>query len=390
MKIKKIAIFSNARSEFGILASLLEEINKTKDLELLLFAGGSHLSKKHGYTIKEIKNSGFKVDAKINIKIQGDTAYSLSEFSSLSQIEIAKIFKNFDFDCVCVVGDRFDILPVIFNAVIFNKLIIHLHGGEITEGAIDNQIRHMITKSAHVHFAISQKYVENILRMGEEKFRVHNTGALAISNIIKTEKIPISKILRDLKIHINKPIILLTYHPVTLEFKLSYEEQIENIFKALKKYDVQLIITSPGIDVNGEKILKKLIKIAEINPDYKYIDSLGYKVLYNLYPYLDFVIGNSSSGIIESPFFRIPTINIGERQKGRYMHESVITSDYSVKSIKTAIKKVYSKQFKYKLKKMHYKFGDGTANKKIVKILKKIDINNRLLRKKLSNINLNY
>jgi GDP/UDP-N,N'-diacetylbacillosamine 2-epimerase (hydrolysing) len=378
----KVAIFTTTRAEFGILSPLISKMMQDKDFEPLLFVGGTHLATRHGNTIKEIIDEGFKISGIFDYLLNDDTSFSLGKSVGIAVIELAHIFKDYEFDFVCIVGDRFELLSVIINAILFKKAIIHIGGGETTEGAIDDQIRHMITKSAHLHFASCEEYARNIRKMGEQDWRVFKTGALGIENIINNPKIPKDTLFKELNLNIEKPLVIMTYHSVTLEFDISPEKQIENVFSALKDYDVQLVVTSTNIDVDHGKIFNVIQKKIEQNLNYVFVYSLGMRKYLGLISYSEFVIGNSSSGIIEVPYFRIPTVNIGDRQNGRIRHASVIDTGYSVDSIKSGIDKALSKEFKASIKDMELKFGDGYTAKRMLDIIRKTKITQDFMRKK--------
>ena len=378
----KIAVFTTSRAEFGILSSLLREIRKEDEIDYYLFVGGSHLVVELGKTINEIKEE-FEITDIFDFFLNEDSPYSLSKSLGIEQIELATIFRKYDFDAICVLGDRFELLPIVNTAIIFKKPIIHIHGGETSQGAIDEQIRHMITKSAHIHFVSCDEYKNNIRKMGESESRVFNVGALSVDNIVNNKLIKKSKLFNELQLDERKNTILLTYHPVTLEYKLEPLTQIKNVFKALDKFNFQVVITAPNIEIDRNVIMDYIENIINLNKDYHFVESLGNNRYLSLIPHCEFVIGNSSSGINEAPFFRIPTINIGDRQKGRVRHESIVDTDYSVSSIVKGIKNALEPNFRKRLKKMKYKFGDGHAAERILKILKDIKINEQFMRKKL-------
>ena len=381
-KLKIIAIFTTSRAEFGLLSNLIREIENKPDIEYMLFAGGTHLTPEHGKTILEIDKE-FKITSTFDFFLNEDKNDSLLHSLAIETFQMATIFENYKFDFVCILGDRFELLPIVQAAIIYKVPIIHIHGGEISQGAIDEQIRHMITKSAHIHFTACDEYRNNVIRMGEEKWRVHNVGALGIDYIKNNELIKKEILFKELGLNSELKTILLTYHPVTIEKSLSPSVQIENIIKAIDKYNFQVFITAPNIDKDRNEIIRYIENTIKNKKNYKFCNSLGIHRYQSLIPHCEFVIGNSSSGLIEVTYFKIPTINIGDRQKGRIRHESVIDVDYTVESIQTGIEKAMSKEFRENLKNMQYKFGDGTAAKKIVDILKKIKIDENLMRKKL-------
>ena len=379
----KVAIFTTTRAEFGILSPLIRQATDDVDIEPLLFVGGTHLAAEHGNTVREIINQGFKISGTFDYLLNEDTSFSLGKSVGIAAIELAHIFENYKFDFVCVLGDRFELLSIISNAILFKKPIIHLHGGEATEGLIDEQIRHMISKAAHLHFVACEEYAENVRRMGEPDWRVYNTGALGIDNIVKDQRLPKSALFEELCLDENKPLAIMTYHPVTLEFKISPQKQIQNVFMALEDFDVQVVITSPNVEVNRDKIVHLIRERVSQNHSYVCVDSLGVKKYHSLIAHSVFVIGNSSSGIVEVPYFKVPTVNIGDRQKGRIRHESVIDTDYSVSSIKKGIYKALSSDFGDSLKEMPFKFGDGHAAERMVEIIKNIKVDQNLMRKRL-------
>ena len=380
----KVAIFTTTRGDMAILEPLLIKMRNDKKIKPLLFVGGTHLSKQYGYTINEIKSRKIKIDGTFNYKSNKYSRESLVESLSEAHISIKKIFKKNKFDFVCILGDRFEKLAIVNNAIIYNKPIIHLYGGEKSEGVIDEQIRHMISKASHLHFVMNREYKKNIINMGEQKFRVFNTGTLAIDSIKNIKKKSWKEILCKFNLNYRERFAILTYHPVTLKKRVSTEKQLKSIFMALEKHDLQIIVTFPGHEHESNTIKKFIEKKAKKNKKYKVVKSLGFENLFTLLPQCSFVIGNSSSGITETPYFKIPTINIGERQKGRFFHKSVINCGYDQEEISRAIKKSLDVRFLKKIKKMKYEFGNGNASSKIIKILKSIKLNEGFIRKKLS------
>jgi GDP/UDP-N,N'-diacetylbacillosamine 2-epimerase (hydrolysing) len=380
--MKTVAIFSSTRGDMSILSPLIKKINQEKKVKYLFFVGGTHLIKYYGKTVDEIKDLKINIKAKFDYLVPGNKNKNFIESLSRAEKSISKIFSKYNFDFVCILGDRFEKLAIVNNAIIYNKPIMHLHGGEITEGVIDNQIRNMITKASHLHFVICENYKNNIIKMGENKKRVFNFGSLAVENMKNIKKIPKKKLFHNLGLNINIPTILLTYHPVTLEKKISGLKQIKNIFKAIDNFNFQTLITAPGHEVGRSEIENFIKQKVKKNKKFVYIRSLGYKKLFNLMPHCKFVIGNSSSGIIEAPFLRVPTINIGDRQKGRFMHASVLNSNYEYNKIKKSIEKIFSTSFKKRLKKFKYLFGNGNSSKKIIEKIIKTKIDQNFLRKK--------
>jgi len=381
---KTIAIFTTTRAEFGIFSAFLRAIESTSDLDYSLFVGGTHLSHKYGNTIQEIKDRSVIIKDTFDYVQDEESAFALARSSGLETIELARIFSTHAFDFVCILGDRYELIPIVLTAILFKKPILHISGGEITEGVIDDQIRHMITKAAHIHFASCDEYASNIINMGEAGWRVYNTGELAIDNLAKTPRISKEQIYSELHLNLHKECVLCTYHPVTLEFTVSPLRQIENLFAALRQFDFQVVISAPNVEVDRGIILSFIHEQVENNPNFKYVESLGIVRFQSLLANCKFIIGNSSSAITEAPFLRVPSINIGDRQKGRIRHESVIDTDYSIDSIIAAINKCGSTEFTENVKNMPFLFGEGNAAEKMIDIIRGINVDQRLMRKVLT------
>jgi len=379
----KVAIFTTTRADFGILSSLIHCMEKDDIIEPMIFAGGTHLSEEHDHTLREIQELGFQINGTFDYLLNEDTSFSIAKSMGIACIELAHLFDKNHFDFVCLLGDRYELLAIAAIAIIFKKPIIHLYGGEATEGVIDEQIRHMITKAAHLHITACEEYAANIRKMGEPEWRIFNCGALGIDNIVKMEKMSLGDIAEEIRYDPNAPFALMTYHPVTLEFHVPLKKQLENLFTALEDFSGQLLITAPNMEVGRETVESVLIEKARDNRKIFFVKSLGVRKYLSLVRHCEFVIGNSSSGMVEAPFFRIPTVNVGDRQKGRIRHESIIDTDYTVASIRKGIKKALSKSFKTKLEQMEFKFGNGHAAEKMVEIIKSTNIDQKLLRKRL-------
>jgi GDP/UDP-N,N'-diacetylbacillosamine 2-epimerase (hydrolysing) len=379
----KIGIFTTTRAEFGILSPVIELLNKSDYFDVKLFVGGAHLAEEYGKTISEIYSVGIEPTDTFDYLLNENTSSSLSKSLGIATIELSHIFSKHDFDYVCVLGDRYELLSIISNAILFNKPIIHIGGGEATEGLIDEQIRHMITKASHIHFTTTDEYRQKIINMGESRWRVHTSGAPTIDAIKLMKKKSKNEIFTELGLDANQPTALLTYHPVTLEFDVPVKDQIKNIFTALEKFDLQLLTTSPNIEVDRDEIITIIKNETLLNENYFFIESLGFKKYHNFLPHCILMIGNSSSGILEAPYYKIPTINIGRRQDGRMRHTSVIDTDYTSKSIANGIKEALSPSMKKKTETMQYKFGDGSAGQIIHDVLLKELKNKSLMHKQL-------
>lgn len=381
--MKTLGIFTTSRAEFGLLVPLLKEIEATEGIAYLLFCGGAHLVSEQGKTIAEIKKRGFEITDTFDFLLNEDSPFSLGTSSGIATMQLARIFSSHRFDFTLIPGDRFELLSIAQTSIIFGRPIVHIGGGEISQGAIDEQIRHMLTKAAHIHFTGSETYAHNIKALGEEDYRIVNTGELGIDNIKQLKKRPKNELFAQYQLKADLPLVVMTYHPVTLENVLPGQQQVANIFRALNLFEVQVLVTSPNIDSGHDAIFNEIQFWVGQNPDFHYTESMGVVNYHSALACTSFVIGNSSSGIIEVPYFKIPTINVGDRQKGRLMHKSIINCRYDEASIAKAIQLAMNESFRKEISRMDYKFGDGFAARKMVKYLLDITISQEFLRKKL-------
>lgn len=383
MKNKKIAVITGSRAEYGLLLPLLKLLKSDKTFSLQLIATGMHLSPEFGLTVKAIENDGFNVSEKVEILLSSDTQIGVAKSVGLGVISFSDIFLRLNPDIIIVLGDRYEILAATQTALILNIPIAHIHGGETTEGAIDEAIRHSITKMSHIHFAATQVYKKRIIQLGEQPKNVFNVGALGLDNIKQLPLLSLAELEETLEFTLDKKIFLITYHPTTLHPD-SIKTEITELIAALQYFvgQVKMIITHANADAGGRLINHALEKFAASYPNDIYITkSLGQLRYLSLLKYVDVVIGNSSSGIIEVPFMKKPTINIGERQKGRISAASIIHCDVNTASIIKAIKKSLSSKFKQKIQITPSLYGNGNTAKKIIKQLKKLDFQQLTLKK---------
>lgn len=373
--MKKIAIFTTSRADFGILLPLIKKLNKLKYIKSHLFVGGSHLSKKKGETINEILKEKIKITYIYSTRLIGSTNKQIINREAETLKKLNFVFENYQFKIVIILGDRYELLNIVLLSLIHNKFIVHISGGEKTLGAIDNQIRNMISKAANYHFVACNNYKRNLIQMGEKPNTIFNTGILNIENmhsIKNNKKINRLKIFSDLGLDMSMKTAIFSLHPQTInDTKLSYLGQLMIIYKSLVKKNIQFILSGTNIDPGHNDFEKFLKKINYKN--FKYFPSLGYYNYLSLLKNVDFIIGNSSSGIGEAPFFKIPTINIGNRQQGRFKHKNIINVDFEYKSIEQAIEKCLSKKFNYNISKMKFHFGNKKVLFKMIKIIKNIN-----------------
>jgi len=381
--MKKILVVTGTRAEYGLLYWTMKEIQKDKDLQLQLIVTGSHLSEEYGYTVEQIKKDGFKIDEEIDMLIDSNKKSAIVKSMGLEMIQMAQAFDRLKPDILLILGDRYEIFVAATCAMMMNIPIAHMNGGESTEGAIDEQIRHAITKMAHIHFAGAEYYRERIIKMGEEPWRVHNVGQAGIENIKRLRLLTKTELEYELGIKLDKKVFLITYHPVTLGVQ-DIENQMENLLKAISEFDAKYIFTYPNADYGNKIIIDKINEFRQNHDNVYVFYSLGQVKYLSLMKYTDVMIGNSSSGIIESPSFKLPVVNIGDRQKGRLRNKNIIdVGNNEIEIIEGINKALYNKQFINSLNDLENVYGDGTTSEKVVKILKTIEINEKLLHKKL-------
>jgi GDP/UDP-N,N'-diacetylbacillosamine 2-epimerase (hydrolysing) len=373
--MRKICIVTGTRAEYGLLYWLMKDIQEDSDLELQIIATGMHLSPEFGLTYRQIEKDGFKIDKKIEMLLSSDTPVGISKSMGLGMIGFAEAYADLKPEVVVFLGDRFEIFSAAASAMIARIPIAHLHGGEATEGLIDEPIRHSITKMSHLHFTAAEEYRRRVIQLGESPDKVFNVGGLGIDNIRKLKLMSREEFEDSINFKLGPKNLLITFHPVTLEQDTA-GEQFQNFLNALDELeDTKFIFTKPNADTEGRLIIKMIDDYVSRN-SHKAIAfvSLGQLRYLSALKFVDACVGNSSSGLAEAPTFKIGTINIGDRQRGRIKADSVIDCEPNKESILTAIRKFYSKEFQNKLKNVKNPYGEGGATKKIKKILKEVDL----------------
>ena len=369
---KKICILTGTRADYGLFYPLLTELKKESQLKLQIIATGMHLSPEYGLTYKVIEKDGFLINEKVEILLSSDTDTGISKSIGLGIIGFADTFEKLKPDMVIVLGDRFETFAATTSAFIAKIPIGHIHGGEITEGAIDDALRHSITKMSYLHFTSTEEYRTRIIQLGEAPERVFNVGALGLDNIKNLKLLRKKELEKKLNFNFKKNTALITYHPVTME-KNTSKLHIKELLKALDKTkNLKLIFTRPNADAGGRVIIRLIDDYVKNRQDKAVVfTSLGQLKYLSTLKYVDIIIGNSSSGIIEAPSFKKPVVNIGDRQKGRIKAESIISCKAKEENITKAIQKGLSKDFKEICKKADNPYGKGNSTEKIIKVIKK-------------------
>ncbi len=381
--MKRIGIMTGTRAEYGLLKSLMQEINKDNDLELYLIVSGMHLSPEFGMTYKEIEEDGFQINAKVEMLLSSDSPAGISKSIGLGVIGFADEFQRADLDMLILLGDRYEALSAAICALVMRIPIAHLHGGELTEGAIDEGIRHSITKMSYLHFTSTEQYRNRVIQLGENPERVFYVGALGVENIKKINLMTKEELERSIHFEIDENTVIVTYHPVTLENN-TVEEQFLNLLEVLDRNPkIRMIFTKANADTNGRIVNELIDKYAAQNSERACaFVSLGQKRYLSALKYCRIVIGNSSSGIIEAPSFGKPIINIGDRQKGRICADSVINCGYTQQEIQQAMETALTEEFENKASNCRNPYEKENTAANIISVIKDYLLNDKIKLKK--------
>lgn len=371
--MKKVCFITATRAEYGSLFYVMKEIQKCDDIQMNLIVTGAHLSSEFGLTYKEIEKD-FIIDKKVEMLLSSDSAIGVSKAMGLAQISFSEKLNELNPDLLVILGDRYEMLSVASTALILGIPIVHLCGGEKSEGAFDESIRHAITKLSSIHCVTTKEYKKRVIQLGENPKNVFNVGGLGIDNINKMPLLSKKDFEKSINFKLNKKNILVTFHPTTLE-TISSSKQCKELLKALSCLkETNIIFTKANADNEGRKINQLLEEyVAKNRTNCILFDSLGQLRYLSALQYIDAVVGNSSSGFAEAPSFKIGTINIGNRQNGRVKAKSILNCKPTKKSILKCFKILYSKKFIKTLKKVKNPYGKGGASKKIATIIQNID-----------------
>lgn len=384
--MKTITVLTATRAEYGLLNPVIHALKACGEFDVRIVVTGAHLSPEFGLTYKEIERDGIEIDRKIEILLSSDTPASISKSMGMAMIGFADYFAERRPDALVVLGDRYETLAVCCAAMNERIPIIHLYGGETTEGAVDEAIRHAITKLSYLHLTSTEEYRRRVIQLGEHPERVLTVGAIGIENSLKKPLITKEELEESLNFKLDKPYAVVTFHPVTLEGS-SAKEQYEEVLKAFdKNSDMKYIITKANADSDGRIINKMTDEYTESHDNVIAFESLGAVRYLSALKYAAMAIGNSSSGLIEVPSFKIPTINIGDRQKGRLKAASVIDCIPKEESICAAIELAENTEFRDVCRNTINPYGDGNTSQKIVDAIQKMFQDGISLKKKFYNI----
>lgn len=378
---RKICVVTGTRAEYGLLYWLIKRLYEDTNVDLQIIATGMHLSPEFGLTVKQIEQDGFKIDEKLEMLLSSDTPTAIAKSIGLGVITFSDALSRLNPDIMVVLGDRFEIFSAAQAAMILRIPIAHIHGGELTEGLIDESIRHSITKMSQIHFTATNEYRERVIQMGEQPNTVYNVGTLGLEGIKNIKLLSKEKLSESINFKLNK-YFLVTLHPTTLESGTA-EWQIKSLLKVLDTFPKhQVIFTKTSADTDG-RIINQCIEeyVLENSTRCCVFDSLGQLRYLSAIQHCEAVIGNSSSGLLEVPFLRKPTVNIGIRQGGRLKAKSVIDSSFKFTELKDSINKAISTNFNERLKHIPMVYGEGNTSKSILRILKKVKLEGITIKK---------
>lgn len=368
--MRKVCIVTGTRAEYGLLKPLIAQIDKKHSLELQIVATGAHLSPEFGLTYREIEQDGYKITAKIEMLLSSDSAVGITKSMGVALLGFADYYEVYRPDIVVILGDRYEMLMAASAALVANIPIAHIHGGELTEGAIDDAIRHSITKMSQLHFTATQEYRRRVIQLGEQPENVYNVGALGVENTKCVPLLSKKKLEQEMKFLFSENTVLVTFHPVTLE-NMTAKEQFGNLLAVLREHkEIKIIFTKANSDTGG-RIINQMIDefVLQNKENCAAHDSLGQVKYLSALQFCKAVIGNSSSGIIEVPSFGIPTVNIGDRQKGRICAESVISCGSATDEIRQAIQKALSDDMQKIAKKVQNPYEGENTSETIIKVI---------------------
>jgi GDP/UDP-N,N'-diacetylbacillosamine 2-epimerase (hydrolysing) len=379
--IRKICVITGSRAEYGLLRWVMQGIEDEPTLMLQVIATGMHLSPHFGNTYQEIEGDGFTIDRKVEILTEDDTPVGIAKSMGNGMIDFADALNELSPDLIVVLGDRFEIFAAVATSLVGRIPVAHIHGGEITEGNIDDSLRHSITKMSHLHFVAAEEYRNRIIQLGESPDRVYNVGGLGVDNIARIDLISRDRIEKELELSFKEQNLLVTFHPVTLDQDFGVKQMTE-LLNALESFpEIGLIFTMPNADTGGRWITDLIEKYVESHSNAVSFKSLGAKRYLSVMACVSGVIGNSSSGLLEAPSLGVGTVNVGDRQRGRIQAESVISCEPTLFAIQSAITELLSMEFRGKVQKAISPFGTGGASNAIVEIIKTLPQENLLIKK---------
>ena len=371
--MRTIGVVTVARSDYGIYRPILRRIQADPDLRLRLLVAGMHLSPEFGTTVREIEADGFEVAERVEMTLSSDSPQGVAQSMGLGTIGFAQAYSRCPIDILLVLGDRFEMHSAMVASVPFNIPVAHIHGGESTEGTMDEAFRHSITKMSHLHFVSTEIYGQRVVQMGEEPWRVEVSGAPGLDNLWELPILSRDELTRRHGLDLTGPTLLVTYHPATLEYEET-EAKIGELLAALERANLNVILTYPNADTRGRIIREKIEEFAAQHRCAHVVANLGTQAYFSVMAHVSAMVGNSSSGIIEAASFKLPVVNIGNRQGGRIRAKNVIDVGHRQEEILEGIRKAVSPSYRESLDDLVNPYGDGHAAERIVAKLKRTDL----------------
>ena len=379
--MRKVCVVTGTRAEYGLLRWVMEGIRDSELLELQLVVTGAHLSPEFGLTYWDIEADGFTIDAKVEMLLSSDTAVGVSKSMGIAVAGLAEAFETLQPDIVLLLGDRYEMWAAGAAATVSRIPIAHIHGGESTEGAIDEAIRHGLTKMAHLHFVAAPEFAQRVIQLGESPDRVFTVGAVGLDNIARLPLLGRDELQSSIRVALGERNLLVTFHPVTLVANTA-TSQMQSLLSALDAFpNINTFITMPNADTEGRGIIALINEYVAATPNAACFTSLGSLRYLSLMQYVDGVVGNSSSGLIEAPSMQKPTVNIGSRQSGRLRSDSVIDCNPTADSIIQAISKLYSTEDQQPLRDFLSPYGEPGASKALVTVLETTSLDGILMKR---------
>lgn len=379
--MRSIGVVTTARSDYGIYRPLLQRLQADADIELRVLVTGMHLSPEFGLTVKAIEADGLPITERVEMLLASDSPEGIAKSIGLGMLGFAQAYARSRPDLLIVLGDRFEMYAAALAAVPFAMPIAHIHGGEVTHGAIDDALRHSLTKFSHLHFVSTDEYARRVRQLGEEPWRVCVAGAPSLDNLRTVQLLSPDEVRQQYGISLQVPPLVVTFHPVTLEPGQA-EAQITELLAALAEADLPVVFTGVNADTGGRIIQQKISAFAQAHTAVWLLDNLGTRGYFSLMKFAGALVGNSSSGLIEAPSFELPVVNIGTRQAGRVRAANVIDVGTDRAAILAGIRQAVSPEFRAGLRGLINPYGDGTAAEKIVARLKQVDLDQRLIMKR--------
>jgi len=378
--MRTVGVVTVARSDYGIYLPVLRKIREEADLRLHLIASGMHLSPEFGATVRVIEANGFEVGERVEMLLSSDSPEGVAKSVGLGVIGFAQSFARLRPDVLVVLGDRFEMYAAALAALPFKIPVAHIHGGEVTQGAIDDALRHSMTKLSHLHFVSTQAYARRVMQLGEEAWRITVSGAPGLDNLRSVRLLTAQELEGRYGLCLKRAPILVTFHPVTLEYERT-EWQTGELLAALEASDMPVVFTLPNADTGGRTVIRMIEAFVRTHPWARIVNNLGTQGYFSVMSLAAAMVGNSSSGIIEAPSFKLPVVNVGARQQGRVRAANVIDVGYERAKVLRGIREALRAGFREGLREMVNPYGSGQASEKIVERLKSVVLDERLIMK---------